>query len=576
LLLILDNCEHLVAAVAGLVERLLLVSPGLTVLATSREGLAVAGEHVMPIGPMGLPLDQSPRSVHDADAARLFVERAGDVQSGFAVGSDNAGVVAQLCRRLDGIPLAIELAAARVRSMAPADILDHLDQRFRLLTGGRRTALTRQQTLRGAIDWSYDLLDQPEQAMLRRLAAFAGGFDLAAAEAVAGWGDIQPLDVCDLMDRLVDKSLVLADLSGVTARYRLLEMIRDYAWERSGEAGETEEVCRRDAGYFVAFAEKADAGLRGPDEVPWTEAVERELDNLRAAVSWAAGAGEADLALRVITHLAPAFGNRIGAPFGAIAECAAEEGRAVGHPLRCVALASAARSASDVGDLDKSRGLAEAALAAATDLPPGKASAWARCRALSGISTTIAGLGQPEKQIALAEQRVAAAGELDDPWERARALTMLAGVYSFDAEKGVPAGRESVSLARQLANPSQLSLSLMMLAPAVAASDAAEAEAMLQEAIAIASEVSKDFAGIFARQSLAAVRAQRGDRRAPLPHTWMCGTWPQGWAMSSVSPIKWVASRAILPSSAPRSPPSCCPRGHRPAPSGPTTGCSVR
>jgi predicted ATPase len=207
LLVVLDNCEHLAGAVAALVERLVAGCPDVRVLSTSRESLAVSGEHLVPLPPMRLPAGDTFDVVASCEAVRLFVARAADVRPGFTVGPDNAGVLAQLCRRLDGIPLALELAAARVRSMSLADILSHLDRRFRLLTGGRRSALSRQQTLRGAIDWSHDLLDDPERMLLRRLAVFAGGFDLRAAEAVGQGGLVEALDVAVLLDRLVDKSL---------------------------------------------------------------------------------------------------------------------------------------------------------------------------------------------------------------------------------------------------------------------------------------------------------------------------------------------------------------------------------
>jgi predicted ATPase/class 3 adenylate cyclase len=287
LLLVLDNCEHLVGAVATLVERLVARCPTVAVLATSREGLAVSGEHVLPLPPMRIPAEDALDVVAGSEAVRLLVERAGDVRPGFAVNPDNAAELARLCRRLDGIPLAIELAAARVRSMSLADIESHLYQRFRLLTAGRRSALSRQQTLRGAIDWSYDLLDNPERMLLRRLAVFSGGFDLTAAETVTSGGGLDALDVADLLDHLVDKSLVVADPSGLSSRFRLLEMIRDYAWDRLADSGETHKASRRHAQYFQAFAAKAEVGLRGPDEVAWTERTERDLDNLRAAVSWA-------------------------------------------------------------------------------------------------------------------------------------------------------------------------------------------------------------------------------------------------------------------------------------------------
>jgi hypothetical protein len=342
------------------------------VLATSREGLAVSGEHVLPLSPLQVPTGDTLGTVAGCEAVRLFVERAEDVRPGFVVEADNAAVLARLCRRLDGTPLAIELAAARVRSLALSDILSHLDRRFRLLTGGRRSALRRQQTLRGTIDWSYDLLEDPERVLLRRLAVFVGGFDLAAAESVGAGDPVDAFDVAGLIDRLVDKSLVVADPSGSCSRFRLLEMIRDYLWDRLADSGETEELSRRHAEFFVAFAAAADSGLRGPDELDWTERVERELDNLRAAVSWAVEAGQADTALGIIASLTTVFATRIGfvSPVGIVAERAAAIPQALGHPLRCVALASAAWAAFERGDPDRAGVLADTAMDVAADRSP--------------------------------------------------------------------------------------------------------------------------------------------------------------------------------------------------------------
>jgi predicted ATPase len=312
LLLVLDNCEHVVAAVANLLEGVVAGCPNVVVLVTSRESLAVSGEHLLPLSPMQLPDGDTLDVVASCEAVRLFVERAAEVRSGFAVTPANAAVLAELCRRLDGIPLAIELAAARVRSMSLPDILSHLDRRFRLLTGGRRTALSRQQTLRGAIDWSYDLLDDPERMLLRRLAVFVGGFDLAAVERVGEGGLVDALDIAVLLDHLVDKSVVVAQPSGRSSRFRLLEMIRDYSWDRLRASGETQDVCRRHAEYFEAFATSADRGLRGPDYVSWTEQIERDLDNLRAALKWAIDAGEFDIAVRIVASLATGSASTLG------------------------------------------------------------------------------------------------------------------------------------------------------------------------------------------------------------------------------------------------------------------------
>jgi hypothetical protein len=250
------------------------------------------------------------------------------------------------------------------------------------------------------------------------LAVFAGGFDLAAAETIGAGGPVDALDVADLMDHLVDKSLVDADPSGPSSRFRLLEMIRDYMWDRLGESEETEEVSLRHAEFFIAFAAAAGNGLCGPDELSWTERLEQELDNMRAAVSWAIDAGRADVALEIIASLSTAYGTRIGAPFGPIAEKAAAMPQALGHSLRCVALASAARAARDRGDSDRAGILADSALDAVDALPPGRATARARCRTFSGVTIVLAQQQEHARLPEVFQGRLAAAMELDDPWEQ--------------------------------------------------------------------------------------------------------------------------------------------------------------
>ncbi|MFJ8823608.1 AfsR/SARP family transcriptional regulator [Streptomyces sp. NPDC102467] len=279
LLLILDNCEHVIDAAAELAETLLTRCPDLTILATSREPLGVPGESVRPVEP--LPPDP---------AHRLFTERAQAVSPGFDPARDPAAV-AEICRRLDGLPLAIELAAARLRLLTPRQIADRLDDRFRLLTGGSRTVLPRQQTLRAVVDWSWDLLDDRERAALRELSVFAGGWDLEAAEAVCA-GDAGA--VADIIGALVDKSLLIAtphqgrhvppERRGM--RYRMLETIHEYATERAEEtAGLLLEAQRRHIAYVRALVAQADPKLRSAEQLPWIERVETELDNIRAALT---------------------------------------------------------------------------------------------------------------------------------------------------------------------------------------------------------------------------------------------------------------------------------------------------
>jgi predicted ATPase/class 3 adenylate cyclase len=289
-LLILDNCEHLIDECAQLAETLLRACPELRILASSREALGIAGEQAVRIRSMALPTTHDGLSVEQLagyEAISLFTARAQAVNGDFALSSENAPYVLQICQRLDGIPLAIELAAARVRVLSPDQIATRLDDRFRLLTGGSRTALPRQRTLQALIDWSYDLLSEMECILLRRLSVFSGGWTLEAAELVTGTEPLEPYDVLDLMEQLVNKSLVAADESESTIRYRMLETVRQYAQERLAESGEATDARNRHLAYFVDQNLHAWQALL---ELRPTELVIRlgiEGDNIRAARAWA-------------------------------------------------------------------------------------------------------------------------------------------------------------------------------------------------------------------------------------------------------------------------------------------------
>jgi non-specific serine/threonine protein kinase len=267
LLLILDNCEHLIDACARLAESLLRTCPGLGVLATSREALGIAGEATFRVPSLSAPEpgDTAAERVGNFEAVRLFLERARLAASDFRLTDENAPAVAEICRRLDGIPLALELAAARVRSLTAAQIAERLDDRFRLLTGGSRTALPRQQTLRALIDWSHDLLAEDERALLRRLSVFAAGWSLEAAQAVCAGEGISSDEVFDLLVHLIDKSLVQAEVQGSEARYRLLETVRQYARDKLAETGEAAAVRDRHLGFFLQLAEEAQPALLGAE-----------------------------------------------------------------------------------------------------------------------------------------------------------------------------------------------------------------------------------------------------------------------------------------------------------------------
>ena len=302
MLLVLDNCEHLIDAVARLADTLLDSWSHLRVLATSRESLNVEGELNWLVPSLSVPsLGQSPRVEELAgyESVRLFVERASHRNPAFSLTSENAHAVARICERLDGIPLAVELAAARV-GLSVEQIAARLDDSLRLLTAGSRTASPRQRTLRGTLDWSHALLSEPERSLFRRLSVFAGGWTLEAAEVVGAEVDTEQADILDLLSRLVEKSLVVAEATGGGGvRYRMLEPIRQYAREKLEEGGEAEEVRRQHASFFLALAEDAEPRLRGPDDVEWLEYLEAEHDNLRAALSWTLERGEAELGLRL-------------------------------------------------------------------------------------------------------------------------------------------------------------------------------------------------------------------------------------------------------------------------------------
>lgn len=332
MLLVLDNCEHLIETCAQLVETLLRACPNLKILVTSRETLGVMGERILRVPSLQLPDLYTTLPLHDlaeCEAIRLFVDRAVTVNPTFTLNAANAAAVTQICRQLDGVPLAIELAAARVRAMMPEQIAARLDDRFRLLTGGSRTALPRQQTLRATIDWSWDLLSAPEQTLLRRLAVFLGGWTLEAAEAVCGdvraqWASandelhttttaplvtrnaelITSADVLELLTHLVEKSLVVVEEQTGGARYLLLETLRQYAREKLLEAGDAEAVRTRHLAFFVQLAEEIEPKLRIGDQLIWLARLDLEHDNLRAALKWATGSTALEAGLRLAGSLA--------------------------------------------------------------------------------------------------------------------------------------------------------------------------------------------------------------------------------------------------------------------------------
>jgi len=306
LLLVVDNCEHVIEACADLVETILRSCPGVTLLATSRERLRVSGETVWRVASLAVP-DEHARiglgELAQYEAIGLFLDRAQLAAPGFEINAENASDIAQLCRRLDGIPLAIELAAARAGSMSPDQIVDRLENRFELLTGGSRSGPARHRTLQAAIDWSHDLLRDDERTLFRRLSVFAGSFSLEAVERVCSDHELESHAIAGLLGSLVDKSLVVASVTGSTpVRFRMLETLQQYGHDRLAEHGEVERLNRRRSEFFLSVAQEASPKLRGSEQQVWHLRLADDISNLRLALEWS-GLHEPDASLRLIIAL---------------------------------------------------------------------------------------------------------------------------------------------------------------------------------------------------------------------------------------------------------------------------------
>ncbi len=463
MLVVLDNCEHLLDASATLVVTLLDACPGLTLLTTSREPIGVAGEVSWRVP--SLPLADK--------AIELFADRARHARPDFVVDDENAATVTEICRRLDGVPLAIELAAARVRALSLIEILDSLHDRFRLLTGGARTAVRRQQTLRASVDWSHALLTEPERVLFRRLAAFMGGFDLVAAQSICGGGDVERYQVLDQLALLVDKSLVVAESSGGTTRYRFLETVRQYALEKLGESGEADGVRTQHRDYYTALAGMLDAPARH-DYEPRLKQAEIEIDNLRAAFTWSQENSDAETALELASSLQPLWLAR-----GRIRE-----------------------------------GLAwfDIILSGNTDVRP-EALAAVRARALADAATLGIRVGASES-LEQAQQALALARTIDDPTLLGRALTACGSIagYSADTEQARAYFGEAIQLARAVGDQWRLSQILAWQASSFD-DDARSVRAIAEEGRDLAEVIGDRFSSRVCRWCLGRAQMIRGDLR---------------------------------------------------------------
>jgi predicted ATPase/class 3 adenylate cyclase len=449
-LIVLDNCEHLIGGCAKTAEAIVRRCPRVHLLATSREPLGIGGEVIYRVPSLSLPgPEDSGFAPGSSDAVALFTDRAWANGVVLSVDEQAGPVVVSVCRRLDGMPLAIELAAARLRSMSLAELHGRLDQRFRLLTGGSRTAVARQQTLRATVAWSYSLLTGDEQLLLARLSVFAGGFGLDAAEAVCGSGDLDVLDVADLLGSLVDKSLVVAEQAGAGLRYRLLETIRLFAAERLVEAGEAEAaaVAAAHCAHFLAVAEEAAVYLTGPEQGGWLARLDADQANLRRAARHAAGRPDGTA---VVLRLGVALGWRYWW---------ARNRQQEGFGLLVPVLRRPDADADADPALFAAALITAAIVASLIDLPTARQ---------------------------LAEQAVQVARQLGDERLLSRALAALCGAYYFagQLEAGLPFGQESVERARRLGDDELLAWSLMTYLMIIGTIHPARSLPLFAEAIA--------------------------------------------------------------------------------------------
>jgi predicted ATPase/DNA-binding SARP family transcriptional activator len=387
-LLVLDNCEHLVAAAAALADRVLAACPQVRIMATSREPLNITGEALWTVGPLTLPPDPAATSfpaertvVQDSASVRLLTQRARAVVPGFEVTPDNAAAVAAICRALDGMPLAIELAAARLRTMAPDQVAARLGDRFGLLTGGSRTALPRHQTLRAVVDWSWDLLDDAERALWRRFSVFTGGATLAAAEQVCSGSGLRAGQILDLLTALADKSLLTVRHGPDGPRYRMLEIIKAYGQERLAEAGESDELREAHAQYFTRLIEASRDHLLAAEQLDWLRRLADDQDNLHAAIRHAVAAGDGPAAVRLAAALgwywflrgmklegAELIGEALDVP--GVAEAAEPEQLAVAYTMGALLIADTPLQTSAADWLARAAAFAAQAPASADPLMP--------------------------------------------------------------------------------------------------------------------------------------------------------------------------------------------------------------
>ncbi len=492
-LLLLDNCEHLVRACAELAVQLLQSGPDVKILASSREGLHVRGETTYPVPALEVP-DPKRKVPLDAllryEAVGLFVDRAAAASPQFRLTEANAAAVTEICLRLDGIPLALELAAARLRALSVENIAARLEDRFRLLAGGDRTALPRQQTLRALIDWSYDLLTDRERILFRRLAVFSGGWTLEAAEAVCADGEIEDADVLDLLAQLVDKSLVVVE--NQSGRYRLLETVRQYALERLAEPGEEAATHARHLAFCVGFAEKARSELLGPQQGEWLARLDVERENLLSAHAWCRRDEHAgELGLQLVTAIKQYFHRRglLGLAQRVMVEALAHRGAQKRDANRSRALFSVGQICMAMGRYGEARTHLEESLAIGREIGDRQRVA-AALQPLGGVLT---GQGDLPGARRCYDEAIVLAQAIGNRRDIATALNNRAQLHRLEGELDAAQSRfeQVLALVRELGDHENVAIALLNLAMVSIGRGAVDAaRAMLLDALAIAAETA--------------------------------------------------------------------------------------
>ncbi len=550
LLLLLDNCEHLLGPVARLVSRIERGCPAVVVLATSREGMAIDGEQLIALPPLAVgDPDADIDSLLQTDAIGLFVERARQVKADFTLTPNNARSVAETCQRLDGVALAIELAAARIIAMSPAELVARLDRRFHVLAGARRGAVERHATLRAAIDWSYDLLSDAEKRLLARMSVFSGGCTLEAIEQVCSSEFTNREDVMDMVAGLVARSLVVAEDGDEGTRYRLLETIRQYGEERVADWGETDSLAIRHAEFYTELSARATKHSYGPQQLVWARQIKLEHDNIRSALSHAVDAGNAPLAVRLVAY--QPHQEKAEGPTGEVLRMdaapvielpgAAEE---PGFPL---VLMTAAYNVQATGNWDEVQQLCRQAMEAERNIPGANHSHRIEMDTFSLLAQQALAGGDYGNAISAYARATELA--IIDGYTGLGAIfkaygiqcTMLGGLDTEDTAKRAD---DAVALARQSRMPGAIVLSLNALALALVDREPARARTVLRESLELASTPGQEVSSGVLTACLVAGRLRDWDLTLALTGKTM-RLWRWSVALMQSAPCLSLCARAI-------------------------------